>query len=136
MIYKFHAFGHPNILGTHKTTLEFTKDKELTRNGNCIIGVDADFDLNELKEFIKKSKLKIIITIETPDQKNKETIKAELNPSFNHNSELVIRKTDFLSDRTLATKANKAAFEINKELIRFLKEKKNKIVVLIQNKEL
>ena len=55
MIYKFHAYGHPNILGTHKTTLEFTKDEDLTSNGNCIIGVKADFELSRLKEFIEKN---------------------------------------------------------------------------------
>ena len=46
MIYKFNAYGHPNILGTHKTTFEFTKDNELTLNGDCIVGVKADFELS------------------------------------------------------------------------------------------
>ena len=135
MQYKFHAYGHPNVLGTHKTTFEFTKGNELTRNGNCIIGVNADFDLGKLKEFIKKSKTKkITIAIETLDKKIKEKIAAELNPNFNDGNEIVIRKTDFISERTLATKADKAAFGLNRGLIRFLKEKKNKITVIIENK--
>ena len=137
MICKFHAYGHPNILATHKTTLEFTKDKDLSLKGDCIIGVNADFELSKLKDFIKKANnKKITITVETPDKKIRETIKAEINPSFNHDSELVIRKADFVSGRTLAIRANKAAFELNKGLISFLKEKKNKIAVIIENKEL
>ena len=137
MLYKFHAYGHPNIRATHKTTLEFTKDEDLTLNGDCIVGVNADFDLEKLKKFIKKSKSKAItITIEPPGKKIRETIKAELNLKFNHNGELVIRKADFLSDRTLATKADKAAFELRKDLISFFKEKKNKISVIIENKKL
>ena len=137
MIYKFHAFGHHNILGTHKTTLEFTRDEELTKNGDCIIGINADFELGKLKEFIKKSgNKKIAIAIETlsKDKKIKEKIIAEINPNFNSNKELVIRKTDFDSSRTLATKADKAAFELNRGLIRFLRYKKNKIIVIIENK--
>ena len=43
---KFSARGHENIRGVHKTTFEFTKEKELTLKGDCIIGVNADFDFN------------------------------------------------------------------------------------------
>ena len=133
MIYKFHAYGHPNILGTHKTTLEFTKDSELSVKGDCIAGVKADFELGKLQDFIKKSdNKKITITIETADKTIKENIIAELNPNFNDDNELVIRKTDFASGRTFA---NKAAFELNKDLIIFLKEKKNEIAVIIENME-
>ncbi len=139
MIYKFNAYGHPNILGTHKTTLEFTKDNELSLKGDCIIGVNADFDLNKIRQFIKKStNKKITITI-NPITKNKkyqkikETASAELNSNFDSDKELVIRKTDFVSERTFATKADKAAFELNKDLIDFLKEKKSKISVVVEN---
>ena len=61
MIYKFNAYGHPNILATHKTTLEFTKDKEVSLKGDCIVAVKADFDLIKIKEFIKDSKNNRII---------------------------------------------------------------------------
>jgi len=136
MQYKFHAYGHPNILATHKTTLEFTKDSELTLNGDCIIGVKADFDLNKIKQFIKKlNNKKITITIETLNNKKiREKIKAELNTGFNSDKELVIRRTDFASERTFAIRANKAAFELNRDLIKFLRLKGNKIIVIIENK--
>jgi len=134
MLYKFNAYGHYNILATHKTTLEFTKDKELSLKGDCIVGAKADFELSKLRELIKKTKNnKIIITIKTT--KIQEKIYAELNPSFNSNKEFVIRKTNFVSERTFAIKANKAAFELNRHLIDFLKEKKSKIGVIVENKE-
>lgn len=138
MKYIFNAFGHSNILGTHKTTLEFTKDMELTLNGDCIVGVNADFNLNEIKKFMAKlENKKIIITIETIQKNGKkiqETIIAELNPNFKDGRELVIRKTDFASERTFAIRANKAAFELDRDLIAYLKEKKNKIIVAIEYK--
>ena len=138
MIYKFNAYGHPNILGTHKTTLEFTKDEELSLNGDCIVGVKADFELTKLKKFIARLKnKKITLTIETISKSKKiqETIFAEINPNFNSDKELVIRKTDFVSERTFAIKANKAAFDLNRDLIISLKDKNSKISVILENKE-
>ena len=136
MQYKFTAYGHPNILATHKTTLEFTKDDELSLNGDCIVGVKSDFELIKLEKFIKKSKNKNIrITIQTisKSEKIKEKIIAEINPNFSSDKELVIRKTGFVSERTFAIKSNKAAFELNRDLIRFLKEKESVIDVVIEN---
>ena len=131
MRYQFHAYGHLNILATHKTTLEFTKDSELSLKGDCIVGVKADFDLDEIKKIIDKSKnKKIEILIKTDDKKIQEGIEAELNPNFDDNNEIVIRKTDFASQRTLAVRSNKAAFELKMELIDYLKQK-NRIIVAI-----
>ena len=135
MIYKFHAYGHPNILGAHNTTLEFTKDKEVTLKGDCIIGIKADFDLGRIKEFIKNIGSNIVtITIKTPKPEIQETILAELNIDFDDNNELVIRKTDFASKRTFAIKSNKAAFELDRDLIEFLKKKENEIAIIVENK--
>jgi uncharacterized protein len=134
MTYKFHAYGHKNITARHKTTLEFTKDKELTLKGDCIVGVNADFELEKIKEFIKKSKnLNIKITLES-ENNIKESISAKLNPNFNDDKELVIRKTEFVSDRTIATSSDKASNDLNKELINLLRKNKSKITLILENK--
>lgn len=133
MIYKFSAYGHPHISGAHNTTLEFSKDDEVTPMGDCIVGIKADFDLEQLKQFIKKcSSKKVIITITTPNKKIKETIFAELNPSFSSDKELVIRKSGFCSERTFAINADKAASGIRRELISFLKERGSKICIMLK----
>lgn len=136
MKYAFHAYGHPNILAAHKTTLEFTKDDKTSLRGDCIIGVNSDFELGKLKEFIKNMKNdKITITIiPNNDEIVYETIFAAINPDFNDDKELVIRKTDFISERTFAISSNKAAFGLNRKLTGFLQEKKNKITIFIENK--
>lgn len=123
----------------HKTTLEFTKDEELSLNGDCIVGVKADFSLPQLKNFIKslKGNNKVTIRIETINEEHNkaiENINAEINPSFNSDKEIVIRKTCFISERTFAIKADKAAFELNKGLIRFLSVNRGNILVTIRNK--
>jgi len=140
MEYKFIAYGHPNILATHKTTLEFTKDKEVSLKGDCIVGVNADFELSKIKQFIKNTKnnkISIAIQIISKNKKHKKTkekIFAEINPNFNSDEELVIRKTDFLSDRTFAINADKAAFELDRGLIGFLTGKENKVRVVVEYK--
>lgn len=114
----FNISGHKNILGTHKNTIEFTKDSNLTLNGDCIIGVKVDFDLHELKALVKKySKIKIIILVDNLV----EEINAVSNPEFNDKHEIVIRKTDFISERTLGIKADKAVLDLDRELINKLK---------------
>ncbi len=45
MEYSFTAWGHENITANHKRTLEFTKDNELSLEGDCILGVSANFSI-------------------------------------------------------------------------------------------
>ena len=151
MRYSFTCYGHENVTAKHKTTLEFTKDEELSLEGDCIVGVKADFSFDSLKKFINKTPnqhKKITITIKTIKKdennnnkiKNKDKIKklieekitAEINPEFNSDNEIVIRKTNFLSERTFAIKADKSSSELNRNLIDFLKDKTNKVMVVLE----
>ena len=109
MSYSFSAYGHENITAKHKTTLEFSKDKELREKGDCIIGIKADFDLESIKKFIKKKK-ELKIKIKVGDFS--EEIKCEINPNFDDDEEIVIRRSDFISERTLGINANKAAIDL------------------------
>lgn len=118
MHYTFTSYGHPNITATHKTTIEFTKDKNLTKRGDCIVGVNSDFSLNKLKKIVRKNK-KIKIVIQTDNLK--EEINGILNPDFDDDKEMVIRKSDFISKRTFMIKADKACSDLNRELVNKLK---------------
>ncbi len=116
---QFNISGHENVLSTHRNTIEFTKDTELSLKGDCILGVNADFDHNELMELVKQcSKIKVIITVDDL----KEEITAEINKDFDDKREIVIRKTDFVSKRTLGIKADKAAIDVNRDLVDKLKD--------------
>ena len=113
----FHAYGHPNIKGTHKNTLEFTKEEYVSPEGDCIVGIKADFDKEKLKAFAKKHK-HVKITIKTGGLS--ETILAKTNPDFDDDKELVIRLGEYPSKRTFAVRADKAAKHLNRELIKAL----------------
>lgn len=131
---KFCVYGHKNLLGTHKTTLEFTKDSELTLKGDCIVGVRADFDLAVIREFSENKKIiKIIIKIKT--NSCEETITAELNPGFDSGTEMVIRKSSYICKRTFAINADKAAADIDRRLIEELKDENKKAEVIISTQK-
>jgi len=126
MEYSFTCYGHENITSKHKTTLEFTKDKKLSLNGDCIVGVSSDFSLKDVKKFIKnKKKIKIIIEVNGL----KEEINGFINPDFNDYEEIVIRKTDFISKRTLVINANKSSVDLPKEFVNLLKKRENKVKI-------
>ena len=129
MKYSFICCGHENITCRHKTTLEFTKDSELSLNGDCIVGVEADFSIKEIKRFIESlgNNKKIIITI--AENKIIEKINAEINSDFNSGIEMVIRKSGFIDERTFAIKANKSACDLSRELIKNIGSNKQKIIV-------
>ncbi len=128
MDYEFSAFGHKKITALHKTTLEFTKDPEMTRNGDCIIGITADFELEQLKKFLTLKRIRIRITADGIT----DELMATPNPAFNSNHELVIRKTDFCSERTFAVHADKASFDISRRLVRLMQ---TAILITIQVNE-
>lgn len=130
MEYSFTAWGHENITAKHKRTLEFTKDSELSLEGDCILGVNANFSVYDLKELIKEgTKLKMVIRVEDVS----DEVIFEGNPSFDDDKEIVVRIGDFGSERTLGFKADKACRDLKTELIRKLKNPNQKIDVLITN---
>ena len=128
---EFVACGNSNIRATHKTTIELTKDKELSLKGDCIIGVNAGFNINSLKRFVRENKDKKIRIIFSVDNLKEEII-AELNPVFSDHKELVIRKSDFISKRTFAIKANKAACDLDRKLVSLMKDPDKMIKIQIK----
>jgi hypothetical protein len=126
---KFRAFGHPNITATHPTTLEFTREKSLSEKGTCIVGVRAD--IPSLDKFLHKK----VVAIRLTASQLSDTMLATPNPDFSSGKELVVRKSGFLSDRTFAVKASKAAVGIDRRLVALLKNPHQKLIVEISDEE-
>jgi len=131
----FYARGHENVQSTHKTTFEVTKEATLTKQGDCIIAVEstkAARDLPpEFKEAARKEGARITVTIEAGELK--ETVKAEGSPQlqFMHPTDLVVRKSGYVCDRTLAIKANRAASDLSREFVKKLKDPNQEIKVTL-----
>ncbi len=127
----FSAKGHRNILAKHKATLEFTKDPDVTLMGDCIIGVSSDFSYDDIKKILNAKKIAIMIS--AGDMK--ERVTAIPNPSFSSNEEIVIRRSNFTSERTLAINADKACIDLNRNLINKLKDPGTVIKIEIEEIE-
>jgi hypothetical protein len=129
------GYGHKNMQATHKTTLEFTKDKHLTKKGDCIITVAADkalADLNaDFKEKLRKTDAKLTITIEADGIS--ERVNAEGSPQLilTHPTDIVVRKSDYVCSRTLAVHADKAACDLSRDLVEKLRDPEQKVKITV-----
>ncbi len=123
---QFHAYGHPNIKATHKTTLEITKDCFVTETGDCIIGINSDFSFP--KDFFLDSEE---LVIEFDVDGIKESVSARINPDFSSEREIVVRKSTFISERTLAVQAGRACADLSEEFRKRLHDPKTVIKIKI-----
>ena len=129
------GYGHKNMQATHKTTLEFTKDKHLTKKGDCIVTVAADkalADLNaDFKEKLRKTDAKLTITIEADGIS--ERVNAEGSPQLilTHPTDIVVRKSDYVCSRTLAVHADKAACDLSRDLVEKLRDPEQKVKITV-----
>ena len=127
--------GHANIQAVHPTTLMFTKDIHVSKNGDCIVAMTADKSVSDLsaqfKEELRKPNAKVTITIEAGDLK--EEIKALGSPKLClcHATDLVIRKSDYICNRTLAICADKSSIDLPRALVEKLQDPKQKIKVTL-----
>ncbi|TRO46315.1 DUF371 domain-containing protein [Candidatus Bathyarchaeota archaeon] len=132
----FKAWGHPNVRSTHSTTLMTTKDNHLSTRGDCIVAIRADKglrDLNQrLKEAIRREGSSVRLLIETEGKTF--TIEGKGNPklTLSHPSDMVIRKSSYICDRTLMIKADKAACDIDISMIELLQNENCQISLTIE----
>ena len=117
-------YGHKNILSLHPRTIEVTKDPNLTKNGDCIIGVSANKACDDLDISVKKKlrtkdtfvKMKIIV-----DQVEFELAGiGNTDLSISHKHDIVLRKSNYADSRTLAISCDKSAIDIPRDLVNLL----------------
>jgi hypothetical protein len=129
------AFGHANIQATHKSTLEITKEAELSRRGDCIIAVSADkamVDLSsEFKENLHKENAKITMLIEAGDIVEVVNALGSSRLILAHPTDMVARKSNYICNRTLAIQADKAACDLSRKLVEKLKNPKQKVKITL-----
>lgn len=129
------AFGHKNVRATHRTTLEITKDKELSVRGDCIVAVAADkgfFDLKtEFKELLRRENAKLTIVISAGGVT--DVVKALGSPRLilSHPTDMVVRKSGYICSRTLAINADKAACGLSRALVEKIKNPEQKVEITL-----
>ena len=122
------AKGNKLIKATHKSTLEITKDSFLTERGDCIIGISSNYSVKDLPGDLKDHLLnegKIKITIKVDDLIDDIIAYGSKRLLLTNDKSIVIRKSNYIDDRTLAINSNKSAIDIDRKLIERLKNEKN-----------
>lgn len=129
------AYGHENIQATHRSTFAITKEKRLTKRGDCIIAVSADKGLNELserfRESMRKTNSKLIVLIEAGGLS--DVVRAYGSPLLvlTHPTDIVFRKSGYICGRTLAVHTDKAACNLSRELVEKLKNPNMKVQITL-----
>jgi uncharacterized protein len=118
-------YGHPMVRSRHRNTIEVTRDPDLTISGDCIIGVRADKGLSDLsgevRDSIRADGSELFITIEVPPESFVVRAAGSSLLSLEDSREMVLRKTEFISPRTLAIRADAAAKDIPRRIVESLR---------------
>lgn len=125
MVLSITAFGHPNISATHKTTLEITNEDFVTKTGDCIVAISADKVMPRLDEGFKvhlREGKKIRIELECNGFKELITAYGHPDLTFTDPHAMIIRKSDYVCGRTLCIRADKAAADMNHNLVEEIKK--------------
>ena len=123
---QFKAFGHENVMGEHKTTVELTSEDFLTKQGTCIIGIRTDITLDQLnskiKELAKLSSTKIVLRMSVDGLT--EEVRGTGSPglSYADSTSMVARTSTFECGRTLMVNADKAASDLSRDFIDRLRD--------------
>jgi len=130
-----HAFGHPNIRSSHPTTIMFTKERQVTKRGDCVVAVAADksvADLSaEFKNALRQPNAKLTIQLEVDGLRGQINAYGSPELALNHPNDLVIRKSEFISDRTLAVKADKSSGDLSKAVIEKLRNPEQQVTLTL-----
>ena len=128
MIFKILTKGHKNVSSKHKSTFEITKDAEIGSTADCIIGTDMDKTMlnfpPEFKDKIADSNTRITVKLKTENGYDEITGWGHEDLTLTHPTDIVIRKSDFTCSRTLMINADKAAKDLDGNLIEDLKNEK------------
>ena len=129
MFFKIRTKGHKNVSSMHKSTFEITKDLEIGPTADCIIGVAMDNSMNdfsdEFKAKIANKNTKITVILDTENGHDEIVGFGHENLTLTHPTDIVCRTSDYVCPRTLMINADKAARDLDSDLIEDLKNEKD-----------
>jgi hypothetical protein len=109
------------VRSLHPTTIEVTMKDHLTARGDCIIGVSASKGCGQLaegtKNALRRTGSRVLLRVVVGKESFVLTARGDPRLELSHPHEMVIRKSDFVSERTLALGASAAAKDIPRSLV-------------------
>ena len=134
MIFNIKTKGHRNVSSLHKSTFEITMDKEIGPTADCIIGVDMDNSMlkfpEDFKQKISNSNTRITVILDTENGHDEINGWGHEDLTLTHPTDIVCRTSSYTCSRTLMIKADKAAKDLDLNLIEDLKNEKEMNVTI------
>jgi hypothetical protein len=125
---KFVAKGHENIKATHRSTIEITKEEHVTPRGDCIIAVSSEKALTDLDPMLKdkiRSGWYVATIFKSDDIIDHVIGRGDPRLTLRDPVRIIIRKSDFIDDKTLMIRSDKAAIDLDRRLVSRLKNRKS-----------
>lgn len=115
------ARGHSNVTAEHESTFELTTDEYVTPAGDCILGIDAsaspaDFDPSFIAA-CRDSEAEISARLEARGCSDLITGRGAPGLQFSASRSLVGRTSTYIDGRTVMLEADKAAVDIDRDLV-------------------
>jgi hypothetical protein len=115
------ATGHEHVTAEHASTLEVTTDDYLTPAGDCIVGIDADrapadFD----RDFVaacQDEDATITLVLEADGHREEVTGSGHPDLEYTNERSMVGRTSTYVDDRTIFVDAEKAATDLDRDLV-------------------
>ena len=128
-------YGHRNVQSLHARTIEITKDPNLSLRGNCIIGVSANkscWDISDkLQRILKDDNSHITMDIIVGNKSFKMNVSGDRRLLLLSKHDIVIRKSTFICERTMAIRCDKASCDIPRDMVLSLQIPETKGVLTI-----
>ena len=113
-----------------------TTDTHLSKEGDCILAVRAEKGLKDispdLKDIIRNEDAEVVFIMETSGQSLVVRGRGHPELTLTSPSDMVIRKSSFICDRTLMIKADIASSDIPLEFVRLLEGHNREVHIIIR----
>lgn len=132
---RIEAWGHPNVTAKNLTTFELTKENYLTKRGDCILAINASKgarDLNEeFKKLARREDAKITVILEAASFREMSKGRGDPQLTLSHPTDLVVRKSTYICDRTLMICSDKVAKDFPRAMIEALQNPLQKVIATL-----
>ncbi|MBM5805500.1 MAG: DUF371 domain-containing protein [Candidatus Verstraetearchaeota archaeon] len=133
--FTFYARGDPRITALHPTTLEVTREEVKSGYGDCIVATSSEVGLRELPEELKRAArsggAEMVLIIEAGGLVERVRGTGHSSLTFTNESEMVVRKSRYVCGRTLMINSDKAAIDLDRELVEQLKKQSTRVKITL-----
>ncbi len=115
------ARGHEHVQATHASTFEVTTDDYLTPAGDCILAVAADRAPADFADAFlaacRDPDTTVTATIEAGGHSERVVGRGHPDLTFDSDRSAVCRTSDYVDDRTVMVEAERAATDLDRDLV-------------------